>query len=183
MKKICTLFLLLISLAVQSQTTVTIDASNVLRTLSGKENGINLDYLMDGNYLNPSISTSQSLKNIKVKLLRYPGGEKSDNYLFSAAPYTSASPRMALLDTCFWPSNDARFVDTASAEKLCRPAVLDFDEYIAMCNDVGASPLVVVAYDAIYNTRICTGKPTKAQLLTNAVEWVRYANIKKGYGV
>lgn len=183
MKKICTLFLLLTTLAVQSQETVTIDAGRVLRTLSGNENGINLDYLMDGNYLNPAISTSQSLKNIKVKLLRYPGGEKSDNYLFSAAPYTSASPRMALLDTCFWPSNDARFVDTGSAERLCRPIVLDFDEYIAVCNDVGASPLVVVAYDAIYNTRACTGKPTKAQLLANAVEWVRYANIKKGYGV
>ena len=183
MNKIYTLLLLLSTFAVRGQTKVTIDAANVLRTLSGKENGINLDYLMDGSYLSPNISTTQSLKDIKVKLLRYPGGEKSDNYLFSAAPYTSASPRMALRDTCFWPSNDFKFVDTNTAERLCRPEVLDFDEYIAMCKDVGASPLVVVAYDAAYNTRVCDGKPTKAQLLTNAVEWVRYSNVKKGYDV
>lgn len=138
---------------------------------------------MDGTYLSPAIAPTQSLKNSKATLLRYPGGEKSDNYLFSAAPYTSSSPRMALLDTCFWPSNDFKFVDTNTAERLCHPEVLDFDEYIAMCNDVGAAPLVVVAYDAAYNTRSCDGKPTKAQLLTNAVEWVRYANIKKRYGV
>jgi alpha-L-arabinofuranosidase len=183
MKKISTFFLLLTSLAVCSQTTVTIDAGNVLRTLTGRENGINLDYLMDGTYLSPSISTAQSLRNVNAKLLRYPGGEKSDNYLFSAAPYTSSSPRVALLDTCFWPSNDKKFVDTLSPVRLCHPEVLDFDEYITMCNTVGASPLVVVAYDAAYNTRSCNGKPTKQQLLTNAVEWVKYANIKKGYDV
>jgi alpha-L-arabinofuranosidase len=183
MKIIYSFSLLLFSVAVSGQTNVTIDATNVLRTLSGRENGINLDYLMDGTYLSPTTTTAQSLKNIKVKLLRYPGGEKSDNYLFSSAPYTSSSPRMALRDTCFWPSNDIKFVDTKSAERLCRPEVLDFDEYIEMCNNVGASPLVVVAYDAAYNSRVCDGKPTKAQLLTNAVEWVRYANVKKGYGV
>ena len=180
-----TLFILLLNFSgvVYGQTTITVDAAKVLRTLSGDENGINLDYLMDGNYLSPSTPTAQSLKNIKVKLLRYPGGEKSDNYLFSAAPDTSSSPRVALLDTCFWPSNDSKFVDTNSPERSCKPVVLDFDEYIEMCNNVGASPLVVVAYDAAYNSRTCDGKPTKQQLLTNAVEWVRYANIKKGYGV
>ena len=183
MKSIFILLLLFTSLAVCSQTTVTVDAANVLRTLTGKENGINLDYLMDGSYLSPAISTTQSLKNVKAKLLRYPGGEKSDNYLFSVAPYISSSPRMALLDTCFWPSNDFKFVDTNSAELLCRPQVLDFDEYIEMCDNVGAEPLVVVAYDAAYNNRVCGGKPAKSQLLTNAVEWVKYANVKKRYGV
>jgi alpha-L-arabinofuranosidase len=183
MKLIYSFFFLFSAVVVSGQTTVTVDAANVLRTLTGKENGINLNYLMDGTYLSPAISTTQSLKNVKAKLLRYPGGEKSDNYLFSAAPYASSSPRMALLDTCFWPSNDFKFVDTNTSGLLCRPQVLDFDEYIEMCNNVGASPLVVVAYDAAYNNRVCGGKPTKPQLLKNAVEWVRYANVKKGYGV
>jgi len=183
MKIIYSLLFLFSSMVVCGQTTVTVDAGNVLKTLTGKENGINLDYLMDGSYLSPAVSTTQALKNIKAKLLRYPGGEKSDNYLFSVAPYTSSSPRVALRDTCFWPSNDYKFVDTNSVERICWPSVLDFDEFIAMCQNVGASPLVVVAYDAAYNTRICDGKPSKAQLITNAVEWVRYANVKKGYGV
>lgn len=183
MKVTYSFLLLFFSVAVCSQSIITVDAGNVLKTLSGKENGINLNYLMDGTYLSPATSTVQSLKNVKAKLLRYPGGEKSDNYLFSVAPYNSSSPRMALLDTCFWPSNDNKFVDINSAERLCRPSVLDFDEFVAMCNAVGADPLVVVAYDATFNSRICNGKPSKADLLTNAVEWVRYANVKKGYGV
>jgi alpha-L-arabinofuranosidase len=167
-----------------TQVTVNVDAGKVIRTLSGNENGMNLDYLMDGSYLSPSISPTQSVKNVKARLLRYPGGEKSDNYLFSAPPYSSSSPRMALLDTCFWPTNDYKFVDTNSAAKLCWPSALDFDEFIKMCRAVNAEPLVVVAYDASYNKRAdCTGKPKKSQLLQNAVEWVRYSNIKKRYDV
>lgn len=174
---------LFVTTSVFSQATVTVDAGNVLKQLSGIENGINLNYLMDGGIESPAQSTTQSLSNLRVKLLRYPGGEKSDNYLFSKAPYTSASPRMALKDTCFWPTNDYRFVDTNSVDKLSWPSALDFDEFIEMSNSVGASPLVVVAYDASFNTRACTGKPTKAQLLTNAVEWVRYANVTRKWNV
>jgi alpha-N-arabinofuranosidase len=183
MKKLFSFCFLLASITAFGQATITVDAGNVIKTLSGKENGINLDYLMDGSFLSPAISTTQSLKNVKATFLRYPGGEKSDNYLFSAAPFISSSPRMALLDTCFWPSNDARFIDTLTSERICKSVVLDFDEFMSVCNSVHATPLVVVAYDAMYNTKPCNGKPTKAQLLTNAVEWVRYANIKKNYGV
>ncbi len=52
-----------------------------------------------------------------------------------------------------------------------------------VCNKAQAQPLVVVAYDAMYSPWTCGPKPTKSQLLTNAVEWVRYANITKGYGI
>jgi hypothetical protein len=71
----------------------------------------------------------------------------------------------------------------ASSEKLCLPTVLDFDELMTICANTGASPLIVVAYDAMYNTTAGTGKPTKSELITNAVEWVRYANISKGFGI
>jgi len=89
MKIIYLLLFLFSSMVVCGQTTVTVDASNVLKKLTGKENGINLDYLMDGSYLSPAVSTTQALKNIHAKLLRYPGGEKSDNYLFSVALTTN----------------------------------------------------------------------------------------------
>src|SRR5215217_7646556 len=91
-----------------SQAAVTVDVAKRLKTLTGRENGINLDYLMDGGFTNPSIPTSTALKNMNVRLLRYPGGEKSDNYLWSAAPWKAASPRMALKDTATdWPTQDS----------------------------------------------------------------------------
>lgn len=183
MKFLYIIFALFSGFATFSQSTVTIDAGNTLRSLTGIENGIVLDYLMDDSYLSPAISTSQSLKNAHARLLRYPGGEKSDNYLFSAPPYSNASPRMALIDTCFWPTNDYKFVDTNSADRLCWPSALDFDEFMAMCRTTSAEPLIVVAYDAAYNDAICNGKPNKSELIAHAVEWVKYANITRGWNV
>jgi len=87
-----------------AQATVTVDAGHIIKRLNGLENGINLDYLMDGSYLDPTTPLSTSVKNMGIKLLRYPGGEKSDNYLWSAAPWTAAAPRMALTDAvACWP--------------------------------------------------------------------------------
>ncbi|MBC8033822.1 MAG: hypothetical protein H7Y03_06730 [Chitinophagaceae bacterium] len=185
MKYLFTSFMLLLFIFVKAQVIVTVNAGSVMKTLTGKENGVNLDYLMDGTFIAPNTptTTATALKSINAKILRYPGGEKSDNYLFSAAPWTSSSPRMSLKDpVAHWPTGDNQFVDVASADKLCRDVVLDFDEFMSMCTTVGASPLIVVAYDAIYSTASAI-KPTKAELITHAAEWVRYANITKGYNV
>src|SRR4051812_34686509 len=178
------IFVPLLFLASQAfSQTVTIDVAKRSKTLTGRENGINLDYLMDGGFTNPSIPASTALKNMNVRLLRYPGGEKSDNYLWSGAPWTAASPRMALKDTATdWPTKDSRFVDVASPEKLCKPVVLDFDEFMTLSKATGAEPLIVVAYDGMYNS-VSAAKPTKADLIKNAVEWVRYANVTKKFGI
>jgi alpha-L-arabinofuranosidase len=63
--------------------------------------------------------------------------------------------------------------------------VLDFDEFMEISNAVGAEPILVVAYDCMYKKAVSVSRmvPTKEKLLKNAEEWVRYANIKKKYGV
>jgi alpha-L-arabinofuranosidase len=182
-KKLISLLLTTICVCIfaNSQANITVNVNSVLRSLSGNENGINLNYLVDGNLISSITNTTTALQNMKVKMLRYPGGEKSDNYFFSASPWTGSSPRMALTDAaCYWPTNDPTYVDQASPNKLCKPEVLDFDEFMTMCNSLGAQPLIVVAYDGMYNSLNCA-KPTKAQLITHAAEWVRYANITRGY--
>jgi alpha-L-arabinofuranosidase len=184
MKNLILLIALLWACAIQAQVTISVDVANVLKPLNGYESGINFDYLMDDSYLSPSTPIATSIKNLGTKLLRYPGGEKSDNYLWSAAPWAAASPRMALTDAAYyWPTGDTKFVDVTSAEKFCKANVLDFDELMNICSETNAKPLIVVAYDAMYNTSPGTGKPTKTQLITNATEWVRYANVTKGYAI
>lgn len=158
---------------------LTVDASNAKRTLTGLESGINVDYLMDDAVL-PGQSfdkTATSLGKIGAKFLRYPGGEKSDNYLFGKAPYSKASPSAAY---CNFPATDARFFN---GDLSAKGAVLDFDEYMKICQTTGATPLIVVAYDSMYSTSTCGTRPTRQQLLTNAKEWVRYANVTKNYNV
>lgn len=158
---------------------IQVDAGNVVRTLTGAEVGINVDYLMDDSYLPGQTyrTVATSLQNTGARFLRYPGGEKSDNYLFAKPPYTSASPSAAY---CNFPANQPQFYN---ADLTAKSLVLDFDEYITVCKQLNATPLCVVAYDAMYSTSTCGAKPTRAQLLTNAKEWVRYANITKGYNV
>ena len=158
---------------------VSINILKEIKVLNGNEVGINLNYLMDDSYL-PGLtynSTIKSLKEAGVKFLRYPGGEKSDNYLFSESPYDKAMPAAAY---CNWPSTESRFFNS---DKSAKPDVLDFDEFMIMCEQLQATPLVVVAYDAIYSTSSCGSHPTREQLIKNAMEWVRYANIKKKHNV
>ena len=144
--------------------------------------GINLDYFMDDDqYLKPQIRTADALKNLGVKYLRYPGGNKSDCYLFSKPPYDKSDPHLARTGRRAVGGRNAALNESCTDFKN---DVLDFDEFIAMCREVGAEPVVTVAADE-YGRKYPEGSTwsTRAELLENAVEWVRYSNIKKGYAV
>jgi len=158
---------------------VTVNIQNTVRVLNGLECGINLNYLMDDAVLagQTLANLSSAINSMGVKFLRYPGGEKSDNYLFGKPPYSSAAVQAAY---CNFPATDPRFFN---GDLSAKGVLLDFDEYIQVCRQTGATPFLVIAYDAMYSTSTCGTKPTRAQLLSNAKEWVRYANLTKNYGV
>ena len=160
--------------------TINVDVDSVIKMFDHNPVSINLNYLMDDdNYLNPNTPLSQSLSNMKVGMLRFPGGEKADNYLWSTPPYTSANPFFATQGNCNWPNNDARF---SSNYNNPLSTTMDFDEFMMVCNTINAKPLIVVAGDAHYNTW-CANPPTLNELITNAAEWVRYANITNNYNI
>lgn len=144
---------------------------------------------MDGSHISEgtTAATASALKSMGMKMLRYPGGEKSDNYLWSSSPYDRAKPEVLLTGNCNFPSGDTRFVE--SDTKTCKKEVLDFDEFITMCRQVGAEPMIVCAYDAAYfggseaASNPCGTKPSKQQLIENAKQWVLYANKTKNYNI
>jgi hypothetical protein len=69
---------------------------SILNNVSHHPLGINVDYFMDDdNYLKPNIPTSDALKAMGMRYLRYPGGHKSDLYLFSVPPYDKSQPTLA----------------------------------------------------------------------------------------
>lgn len=163
--------------------TVGLDLNNVQKDISNKPLGINMNYLMDGTFLSPTTPTETglALKSMGTKFLRYPGGEKSDNFFWASSPWTNGSnPKTT---NCVFPSNDTRFVNNDNV--TIKSAVLDFDEFMAMSIAAGGEPVIVVPYDCIYPVYSCGARPTptKAEVITNAVEWVRYANITKGYNI
>jgi alpha-L-arabinofuranosidase len=94
------------------------------------------------------------LKEMKCRLLRFPGGTESDDYLWNTH---------RLADKRRWPWKDG-------------PGTMDTDEFIALCRKVGADPLICV------NTEIAAFESLEAGAKL-AADWVRYCNIEKKYGV
>jgi len=153
---------------------------SVLADVSHRPVGINVDYFMDDdNYLRPARPTVDALKAMGVKFLRYPGGNKSDLYLFSVPPYEISKPALARTG-----KGAVGYERVIKNDKEYKYDVLDFDEFMEMCREVGAEPVITVAADeylADYPDG-CTWTDREG-LIRNAVEWVRYANIKKQYNV
>ena len=136
---------------------LTVDSQRVLRNDADRWIGININYVRDHDANHPrGGKLDHALKDLGVRWLRYPGGEKSNWYLWSNPPYERPEP-VSL-------GNYAKFVGRR----------MDFDEYIACARAVGAEPYVVVGYNQ---------QRTREQWLENAVSWVGYSNRVRKYGV
>ena len=162
-------------------TVINIYPDSVLADVSHHPVGINVDYFMDDdNYLKPARRTADALKDMGVRYIRYPGGNKSDLYLFSVSPWEKSIPTLSRTGK----GAVEDYYRILKDYRGYKNDVLDFDEFIAMCREVGAEPVVTVAADeylAAYPEG-CTWTDREG-LIRNAVEWVRYSNIKKDYGV
>ena len=184
---VCTPLFLPLSAAVLAAAEVgviTVDAGKTLRLTDRKLLGIDVNYLLDAdvNRRPGARPLARAILDMRAGTLRYPGGEKSDGMLWAAPPYRKPGPVLARQGPEEWPSNDARIYDLARKRFQKRP--LDFDAFIRLCRETGAEPVVVVAYDSMYRPgKAGTVIPDRATLLQNAVSWVRYANIERGYGV
>lgn len=174
--------LLVITTEVKSQDkTINIYVDSIVTDVSSHPIGLNLNYFMDGaRYLHAQRSLKDALQAMGVKYLRYPGGDCSDLNLFSVPPYNKSQPTLAR--TGKGAVDD--FVGILKDYKAFKYKVLDFDEYMTLCKKLHAVPVVVVPADSYLEKYPpgCTWT-SRAALIKNAVEWVRYANIKKKYGI
>lgn len=156
----------------------TIDFSVVEKQNVKGASGANLCWLLDSDKYRPrKKSMRTALSELGVGALRFPYGHLADNYLWTTPPYENAvnglTARVATMsqapakwDWCVRP--DGTFKD-----------VLDFDEYITLCKNVGAEPLIMVN---VLSFRY-EGGPTLESLITSAAEWVKYSNITRKYNV
>lgn len=149
---------------------VIVDTHTVLRTLSGNPLGIQCNYLRDDNHNRPTGSPSiQSvMKQMGIQWVRYPGGEMSDWHFFSTPPYEKADPKVLTYNEGWG----------GYYESVNNQDVLDFDEYINYLREFGGRAYVVIPYESYERSN-----KTKEEFIEHAVAWVRYANIRKNYGV
>jgi len=164
-------------------TRIVVEPDVVLSDVSHHPVGINVDYFMDDDaYLQPKVrSTTDALRDMGMKYLRYPGGNKSDFYFFSVEPYERSEPTLARTgEEAVGGSRMKALVDN----REFKYDVLDFDEFMEMCRAIDGVPVICVAADEylVDYPEGCTWSDRET-LIKHAVEWVRYANIKKGYGI
>ena len=165
-------------------TRVDVDAARIVKRLDPAPLGINVNYLADDDAERPpgSASLAPALREMGISVLRYPGGEKSDGYLWSVPPFDVPEPTLARTGPDEWPAADARFTADGGNRFVIDP--LDFDEFIRLARDARAEPVVVVAFDSMYKRAAAGGRaPSRQQLLETAVAWVRYANVLHDYDV
>ncbi len=166
-----------------AQDVVRVDATDVQADVSRRPLGINLNYLTDRPLLQAGDARplADALEEMGVHFLRYPGGEKSDTYLWSVPPYKVPHPALSRTGPKdFW-STQRKFVE-ADGKTLIDP--MNFDEFMGTCRTIRCVPDIVVNHDSYLEpskTAESTA-PTREQLVDSAAAWVRYANVTKHYG-
>ena len=173
-----------------AQDAITVDVTSTIADVSRRPFGINLNFLLDDDENRPAAlkKLAAGLRAAGVKYLRYPGGEKADGYLWSVPPYTSSIPTLARWAPGEWPGNtewplNHRWLVEHDGFTL-RTNPLNFDEFMDICRQIDCVPTIVVCYDSMYKPAQPGGfAPSRATVLEAAREWVRYANVTRGYNV
>jgi alpha-L-arabinofuranosidase len=116
--------------------------------------GVNIEFWLDDDraFTNPHFLTG--LKDLNVKLMRFPGGTESDNYVWN---------EKRLYNTKLWPFESG-------------PQKTDTDEFMQACKSLGSEAIFVVNTEYSYFEK---SEEKGAQL---AADWVRYCR-EKGYHV
>jgi len=150
-----------INMKAMSQIDINVETSNIIATSVGNKYGINVNAGVDhdDNRDAGARSLADAILETGSKHIRYPGGKKSLYFAWTADP-DNPDP-----STNYW-------VDWYASVK--QSPTLNFDEFMALCNETGAEPHVNVAVNPlhpdIFNEKL-------------AAEWVRYANITNNYNV
>ncbi|MFN4242724.1 MAG: hypothetical protein ACK4PI_05755 [Tepidisphaerales bacterium] len=145
-----------------SAVNVEVELRRVLRSGADRVVGVNVNYLRDsdGNRRPGARPLREALAEMGVKMVRYPGGEKSNFHVWSTPPYDGPRPQAL------------EWYGGVAGEKL------DFDAYVGLMRELQAEPFVVVGLD---------GTPRSGRAvedwLVDAVGWVRYSNLDRRYGV
>lgn len=133
--------------------------SNTSNDISTSFYGVNTLYWLQDDETRVNKNLNEHLKNLQLGIMRYPGGEISDNF--------------------HWRTNTLNDPDSFPYSKspLDSKIRMDFDEFIAWSKSLGTTASIVVNLENGY----VDNDIEKAANL--AADWVRYANITKGYKI
>ena len=160
---------------------IIVNASATTKELADRPSGANTCWLMDSDIKWPrTVSNESRFEEMKLGSLRFPYGHLADNYLWHTpgqyATVAATGPQAKVAST----NNPYNWTWAVNKSNMSFVKDLSFDEYIAICKRQNIEPLIVVNAQSHFYT----GTTVNYEMLnTSAAEWVRYANIVKGYDV
>lgn len=163
---ISSLFFVISSRTLAVKQKIVVDVNNVLSDVSNRPLGIGLHFAGD------NLNVTEPLKNLKVGTLRFATNEA---YLFDKNEPNN--PKVSIQD-----SNYSIVEGYSYPNGTWWGRLKGFDDFMSVCQATQAEPFIVVGIDAlVYGGDAPHATPE--EVLEGAVEWVRYANIEKGYKV
>ncbi len=181
-----------------AQNEITVYVDSVVSDVSNNPLGLNLNWLVDSDIENPDRprTIESVVEELQLGTLRFPLGGLGENYRWHT-PDTDADGQLDYsgavngLEPRLWnlsknPSTNA--ANPATFKGIWNtqvnpdgtfPRDMDFDEFIQICQATGAEPVVMVGVEAF----AIPGGPTYEEQRRSAIEWVRYANVTRNYGV
>jgi hypothetical protein len=174
----------------------------VLNELKDNPIGINVNFYVDDDKTSKAPKKlSAALREMGVKYLRYPGGDKSDHVLFSIPPFDTVNPKPARMGPGADYGREGFMNNTYDGFKH---DPLDFEEFMTVCREAECEPVIVLPADMFkvirhpedgrpfYNYNYRSGSPdntpltvaeNRQLLIDHAAAWVYYANVLKNYNV
>ena len=160
--------------------TIEVDCSKTKRQLAANPTGFCMSFLNDADNEQRKKPFAEVFKSMRTGSLRFPMGTLAENYLFhdlrGGIPKQGAlQPRVITTK-----KNPARWQWAVNPDGTYNPSTLDFDEFITMCRASQTEPVVMVSSHG----HLFSGSEfTEEDIIRNAEEWVRYANITCKMGV
>ena len=117
---------------------INIDPENVANQFDNIPIGMNLNFYIDADKTTKAATPlAVALRKMGVKYLRYPGGDKADEYLFSSPPYDKALPRPARTGKGRSVMRSS-FLNEDKTDFKFSP--MDFDEFMTICHTTESEP-------------------------------------------
>jgi alpha-L-arabinofuranosidase len=159
-----------------------IDPTLIRQRVAPHSLGLNVNFLADHAEMRGlGQGYLAALKQLSPRSLRYPGGEKSNEYFWSQPPWTESRPTLSYTGAESRLFKESGLVSETGAFQV-KP--MDFDEFIGLCRAANAEPILCVGLGSAYikSSSICKGS-SREQVIESAIRWVYYANNVRGYGV
>ncbi len=117
-----------------------------------------------------------SVKKLAPKFLRWPEGATGNWIHFDKK--NPSTFKVGIHDKDNWM---VRYIKANTEDWTVTPE-FGFDQYIKLCREVGAEPIVIIGIEAIYS-KLGADNMSRKEVIESAKEFVKYANKKMKYNI